>query len=114
MNKNTDDNKVDTQSKNGQPAIILNDIDKLYFAVSQKTKQDLTFVYSLILRSVGGEQYELRPQTEIATFSDKKKATIYRKTIQEIIEIQKHKPIVEKFFSSLMAQEIKDFYQKVK
>lgn len=69
----------------GMPVLNLSMSDKLYLAVSRHSANSLHYVYSLFCAQDRPGTYNMRPETEIATFTDATAANIYYNTINEII-----------------------------
>lgn len=78
----------------GTPAFKLNLADRFFLAVALRTSDKLAFVYTL---GCAGEnrRYNAFADTDIATFDDMTKATIYYQTVKDAIEYCKKTPLYE-------------------
>ena len=108
-----DDIKTKTINTTPQmPRVILSANDKLYLATAVKSVDKLTFIYTLAcLRR--GNQYELNPTTEIATFDNAHDAMIYHKTVRQVMDFQQ-KMVGPQKIKEILADDIAAFNQNVR
>lgn len=96
----------------GEPKLKLDVMEKIYLALSVKSVKEMIFIYTLVsLRS--GRNYNVFPTTEIATFDNKKDASIYHKTIEEVMRFQGKYIGVQKI-REMMTEQIKEFNERVR
>lgn len=106
-------NKAQDKYINGVPKLVLNMTDKLYLATAVKSAGKLTFVYTLACLKSNGNQYNLLPTTEIATFDNSRSADMYYKTVLQVMEYQQ-KNIGPQKIKDMMMDEILKFHQTVR
>lgn len=106
-------NKAQDKYINGVPKLVLNMTDKLYLATAVKSVGKLTFVYTLACLKSNGNQYNLLPTTEIATFDNSRSADIYYKTVLQVMKNQQ-KNIGPQKIKEMMMDEILKFHQTVR
>ncbi len=101
-----------TASMLGLPKLSMDVMAKIYLAMAVKSVDKMTYVYTLAcLKS--GEKYNLWPMTEIAAFDDEKEASIYHKTVKQVMAVQsKHKGI--QTLREMLADKIKEFNELVR
>lgn len=72
------------------PEFKIDNNDRWYLAVARKNVDKLVMVYTLgCNRAPNSHSYELAASIDVAAFSNPKKADIYYKTIEALIDVHK-------------------------
>lgn len=76
------------------PEFKINNSDRWYLAVARKNVDKLVMIYTLgCNKAKDGYNYDLVASIDVAAFSNPKKAEIYYKAIEALIDIYKDIPI---------------------
>lgn len=120
MNKNTNKENptinVATTNKpapSGMPLLNLSMTDKMYLAVSHQYADNLHYIYTLFCRENRPNNYNMIPETEIATFQDATQADVYYNTVLKIKEFQSRGE-VHKALSGFADISIADFQKRTR
>lgn len=120
MNKNTNKENptinVATTNKPApscMPLLNLSMTDKMYLAVSRQYADNLHYIYTLFCRENRPNNYNMIPETEIATFQDATQADVYYNTVLKIKEFQSHDE-VHKALSGFADISIADFQKRTR
>ena len=75
------------------PEFKIDNSDRWYLAVARKNVDKLVMVYTLgCNRAHNGNMYDIVASVDVAAFSNPKKAEIYYKTIEALIDVHKDTP----------------------
>ncbi|MBO7508957.1 MAG: hypothetical protein J6T57_01630 [Alphaproteobacteria bacterium] len=78
------------------PEFKIDNTDRWYLAVARKNVDKLVMVYTLgCNRAPNSRSYELAASIDVAAFSNPRKAEIYYKTIEALIDVHKDTPIYQ-------------------
>ena len=84
--------------------------DNLYLAVTRRSVNGLTYVYTLVSARDSLKRYPIIPETTVAVFKNPEKAEIYYQTIQELMRWQSTSYLqkIRQYFRNNAA----DFYKR--
>lgn len=93
--------KSDSKVKlNKIPEFKLDNTDRWYLAVARKSVGNLIMVYTMgCNKAKNGNCYEIMATIDVSAFSNPKKAEIYHKTIEELIDVYKDTPLYQGMMS---------------
>ena len=120
MNKNTNKETptinvatTNMSAPSGMPLLNLSMTDKIYLAVSRQYADNLHYIYTLFCRENRPNNYNMIPETEIATFQDVTQADVYYNTVLKIKEFQSRGE-VHKALSGFADISIADFQKRTR